>query len=65
MQLFGSLYVQSGEVDREIGRQLNTALRLRNLARYRYDAIVSRQDVEAVLRLAKQLLARLESQLGP
>lgn len=65
VQLFGSLYVQSGEVDRELGRQLNTALRLRNLARYRYDAIVSRQDVEAVLRLAKQLLARLESQLGP
>jgi uncharacterized protein (UPF0332 family)/predicted nucleotidyltransferase len=65
VQLFGSLYVQSGELEREIGRQLNTALRLRNLARYRYDAIVSKQDAETVLSLARQLLSRLETQLGP
>lgn len=65
VQVFSSLYVQSGEVDRELGRQLNTALRLRNLARYRYDAIVSKQDAETVLTLAKQLLARLETRLGP
>lgn len=65
MQLFGSLYVQSGDIDRELGRQFNTALRLRNLARYRYDATVSRQDAEAVLGLARQLLARLEYLAGP
>ncbi len=65
VQVFSSLYVQSGEVERELGRQMNTALRLRNLARYRYDATVSRQDVEAVLTLARQFLARLESQAGP
>lgn len=65
VQLFGSLYVQTGEVDKEMGRQVNTALRLRNAARYRYDASVSTQDVEAVLALARSLLAHLERRAGP
>lgn len=56
VQRFGALYVQSGEVDREMGRQLNTALRLRNAARYRYDAAVAREDVQAVMALANRLL---------
>jgi len=59
VQVFGSLYVQSGEAERELGRQLNTALRLRNAARYRYDATVGREDVESVLELARRLLELL------
>lgn len=56
VQRFGALYVQSGEADRELGRQLNTALRLRNAARYRYDAAIAREDVQAVMALANRLL---------
>jgi uncharacterized protein (UPF0332 family)/predicted nucleotidyltransferase len=60
VQLFGSLYVQTGEVERDLGRQINTALRLRNAARYRYDSTIGQPDVESVLALARRLLDRLE-----
>lgn len=64
VQVFGTLYVQSGEVDRELGRQLNTALRLRNAARYRYDATIAGEDVEAVPTLARNLLALPQVRAG-
>lgn len=64
IQRFGFLYVQPGEVDRELGRQLNTALRLRNTARYRYDAVIGIQDAEAVLALARQLLDEVERRVA-
>ncbi len=65
VQVFSSLYVQTGEVDRELGRQMNTALRLRNAARYRYDITVARQEAEEILALARRLLERLEAAVSP
>lgn len=59
VQRFGLLYVQAGEVDRELGRQLNSALRIRNAARYRYDATIRRQDAEDVLALGRRLVEHL------
>jgi uncharacterized protein (UPF0332 family)/predicted nucleotidyltransferase len=65
VQLFGSLYVQSGQLDRDIGRQLHLSLDRRNAARYQPDAKLSREDAEAVISLAKRLLAELETRLLP
>lgn len=62
-QLFGSLYVQSGELGKETGRQLHLCLDRRNAARYQPDATVTREDGEAVLSLARTLLAGLETRL--
>ena len=59
VQRFGLLYVQAGEVDRELGRQLNSALRIRNAARYRYDATIRPQDAEDVLALGRRLVEHL------
>ncbi|MCS7178984.1 MAG: HEPN domain-containing protein [Anaerolineae bacterium] len=57
VSLFGALYVKTGEVDAELGRRLNRALQLRNEARYRPGARLTKEDAEEVIRLAQALLA--------
>jgi len=62
---FGKRYVQTGQVGRELGRQLyqDQALELRNRARYEFNAQIRRDDAQAVLRLAKELHTLLEGRL--
>lgn len=54
--LFGKLYIKTNEVDKEIGRRLNVALKLRNEARYKPDVLLTREDALDVLNLAKELV---------
>lgn len=54
--LLGQLYVKAGLVEREVGRDLNIALKLRNEARYRPDALVSAENARTVLDLAEKLI---------
>jgi len=56
---FGALYVKTGEADPELGRRLNRALQLRNEARYRPTAHLTKEDAGEVVRLADALLALL------
>lgn len=46
----------SGKFEPEVGRELNKALRLRALARYRPKAELSSEDAEFVIFLAEKIL---------
>lgn len=54
--MFGQLYVKAGIVDRELGRDLNVTLKLRNEARYRPDATLTAENAATVLDLADRLV---------
>lgn len=54
--LFGQLYVKENVIERELGRNLNMSLRLRNEARYKPGAVLSREDAESVLKTAERLM---------
>lgn len=56
VSLFGQLYVKTNEMDKEIGRGLNMALKLRNMARYKPDGPITREDAKDVLGLAERLI---------
>ncbi len=62
---FGRLYIESGEVAKEVGRALHEALMLRNKARYDPRAQLKRENAEEVIELAETLLryfkAKIES----
>ncbi len=55
--LFGQLYIKTEEVDRELGRNLNRALELRNRARYRIDASFTKEEAHSVIGLAWEILS--------
>ena len=54
--VFGQLYVKTNELDKELGRTLNLALKLRNEARYKPDAVLSPENTRFVLELAEKLI---------
>jgi len=60
VSLFGQLYIKTGEIDKELGRALNTTLELRNKARYKPNVSFGKDDVEPVLHLAKTLIKILQ-----
>jgi hypothetical protein len=47
--------VLTGEIDREVGKELKLALELRAKARYRPEAKLSRRDAKFVIDLAEKL----------
>lgn len=56
VNVFGQLYVKTNEVDKEIGRAVNMALKLRNEARYKPDALFSQENARFMLDLAENLI---------
>jgi len=48
--------VLSGKFEPEVGRELNKALRLRALARYRPKAELSSEDARFVISLAEEIM---------
>ncbi len=56
VSLFGQLYVKTGELEKVIGRSLNTALKVRNSARYKPDALLVKEEARDVLDLAERLI---------
>ncbi|MBW2154727.1 MAG: HEPN domain-containing protein [Deltaproteobacteria bacterium] len=60
---FGQLYVKTEEASKSIGRDLNRALQLRNLARYKPDALLQKADAEGVMKLARGLIALLSDKI--
>lgn len=57
---FGELYVQPGELPRDLGRRLNRGLEARANARYNYAASISEEMAQDVLSLAQEMLGHLE-----
>ena len=64
VSLFGQLYVKTGEMEKEIGRGLNTALGLRNKARYKPDATVTKEDAKEILGLAERLIQLVSERMS-
>ena len=62
-QRFGELFIKTEELDRILGRKLNQALDLRNQARYKYTARISKDDAQSVYELATELINILENSL--
>jgi len=60
---FGQLYAKPGLIEKEVGRNLNLALKLRNEARYRPDANFSEQNALFILDLAEKLMKFASSNL--
>jgi len=56
VSLFGQLYIKTEEMDKEAGRILNTALELRNRARYKPNLTFSRDEADLILNLARRLI---------
>lgn len=61
---FGQLYVKTGEVEKQTGRDLNLALKLRNEARYKPGALLRRENAVELLSLARRLLELIEEKTG-
>lgn len=56
VNMLGQLYINTGEIPKDIGRSLNLGLKLRNEARYKSNVILTKDNVETVLILARTLL---------
>jgi len=63
IQRFSKLYIDSGEVKKEMGRALNKSLKLGNRARYEYDAEIREEDALSVLRLAEGMIDLLTKEI--
>ena len=61
---FGELYVQTGELPRELGRRLNKGLDARAAARYDYAAQITEEMARDVLQLARELIGHLRQMAG-
>ncbi len=64
VSLFGKLYIKTEEIDKEIGRSLNIALELRNKARYKPNALFSKEDALFVINLAKTFIKTLSEKMA-
>jgi len=60
---FGELFVKSGEVPKELGRQINLALEKRNNARYEPHAQITKEHAEEIIDLGERLQKVLEKKL--
>jgi uncharacterized protein (UPF0332 family)/predicted nucleotidyltransferase len=59
----GELYVRTGILSKEMGRQLNKGLWLRAQARYDYHARIGESEARTMLDLATELIAALSKEL--
>ena len=60
---FGQLFIKTGEVPKEIGRQLRLALERRNNARYEPHAQITKEHNEEIINLGNRLQEILEKEL--
>ncbi len=60
---FGELYIKSGIFSKEMGREFNRGLWLRNQARYERHADIGKKESEAMLDLVGELIKALDKEL--
>ena len=63
VSLFGQLYVKTGEIEKETGRSLNRALKLRNEARYKPNALLTKENGQDVFKLVKRLTEIIDEKI--
>lgn len=63
VQKFGELFVKTGEVPKEFGRNIGLALEKRNNARYEPHAQITKEDAEGIIDLGERLQKILEKNL--
>jgi uncharacterized protein (UPF0332 family) len=63
--MFGELFVKTEVVPNQIGRGLNKNLQLRNKARYDCHALITKEDAEKAIDLAKKLVAIFKESYTP
>lgn len=56
VNIFSQLYINTKEISKDTGRSVNVGLKLRNDARYKSNSIITRNNAEEVVDLAKTLL---------
>jgi uncharacterized protein (UPF0332 family) len=61
---FSELYIKKDLLPKEIGRDLNKGLELRNKARYEPHVELSKEGAERMVKLAESMLSLLSSQLS-
>jgi len=61
---FGRLYVFTGEIDRDVGRELSRALMKRNQARYDPRANIGSSDADAVIALAEKIIKLAKTRIA-
>lgn len=60
IQKFGEIYIKSGIMEKDVERQVNLGLDLRNRARYDFHAQINKESVSRVAETAETLLQALE-----
>jgi uncharacterized protein (UPF0332 family) len=63
IQTFSREYVKTGEVPRRWGRLLNEKLQLRSEALYDTEAIITRDDAQSIIELAREMVTFLSQKL--
>lgn len=63
IQRFGELYVVTGEIPRDVGRQLAQALEKRNDARYEPHASIGAEEADRIIALGERLQEILQARL--
>lgn len=58
---FGELYVKTKEFSQDIGRKLNIMLEMSNLARYKYQAVIKKEDASELIKFAKDFIRKVSS----
>jgi len=64
VNMFGQLYITTGEISKDIGRSLHVCLKLRNNARYKSNEIVTRDNSKEVISLARTLIKLTKEKIG-
>lgn len=65
INVFSQLYVVPGEITKEIGRSLHACLKIRNDARYKPNAVLTKDNAKEVIHLAKSLIEIISSKSKP
>jgi len=60
---FGELYIRTGTLPQELGRELNRSLWLRNQARYERHTTIGQKEAQTMLELANKLIIALTEAL--
>lgn len=57
---FGDLYVKTGKVSKELGKDIRRSLEIRNRARYDWNAYITEKEASKVISIAKELIKQMD-----
>jgi hypothetical protein len=59
LSMFGERFIKTGELPREMGRELHRAFEKRQLSDYEYTFVISQEEAEQVLSSGQQFVAQI------